>query len=428
MEAPVWFCGAPADPVADGLARRVAGLGLEVAASPSGADRAVVVLSPGLAAADPPDLRAWVSDRGVDGLVLAVSDGGAGWDEEADRFVSGEGADAVPAALREEVRQRPFVMDVRAADDAKLDRCARRIAGAVSTSAAPVLEEPGVAADGKRRPLAIAAVALGVLLIGALAVLLLGGEGSGSGTSTDTSVRTSTPTTGRIPSTTGRIPSTTGRPGPTTAVRPGVTTTVRPATTVAATSESDSNLNSWIIIVVLAGALAVTLVMLKRRPKVAPAPARSIAPSPSSTPPPVASGAPLVFISHDTEADGPVARELGDQLRRRQLEAWIAPDSIPPGEPWVFAIEQGLVTSRAALVLVSPAALASGWVRREIQMIVDLEIDGRLTVVPVRVAPCEVPLLLTAYQWVDVGDFDRAADSLARRFAAATATGSTGAG
>lgn len=53
MELSVWFCGAPADPVAEGLARRVGEVGVMVVEEPGAADRAVVVLSPGLATADP---------------------------------------------------------------------------------------------------------------------------------------------------------------------------------------------------------------------------------------------------------------------------------------------------------------------------------------------------------------------------------------
>lgn len=171
----------------------------------------------------------------------------------------------------------------------------------------------------------------------------------------------------------------------------------------------------WLLVAVLAVALAVALGRLARRTSAGSS-------GPAGPQPAAVAAGPLpgtevqVFISHDADADGAVARTLADHLRRRRLLPWLAPDSIPPGEPWVFAIEAGLLASRAALVLVSSAALRSGWVRKEIQMIVDLEVGGRLHVVPVRVEACDMPLILGGYQWVDVAGFDRAADDLARRF------------
>lgn len=181
-----------------------------------------------------------------------------------------------------------------------------------------------------------------------------------------------------------------------------LTTPVANASTVPVPSASRARVSEialLVVIIVLSVALGAALTALVKRSKAGATPWISDRYEPAATPDIGAQ----VFISHDTEADGDVAHRLARQICNRQLRSWIAPDSIPPGEPWVFAIEQGLIGSRAALVLVSPAALASGWVRREIQMIVDLEINGEIHVVPVRVVPCELPLLLGAYQWVDRG-------------------------
>jgi hypothetical protein len=201
-------------------------------------------------------------------------------------------------------------------------------------------------------------------------------------------------------------------------VRPSTPTTAAPG----ARGASRTAAFVWVAVGVIALAIGILIgVRLGRgrRHGGAPEPPeRTLRVKGIATPP--APGASQVFISHDTDADGHVARTLAAQLAEHRLLPWLAPDSIPPGEEWVFAIERGLTTSKAALILLSPAALASGWVRKEIQIIVDLEIAGRLYVVPVRVAPCDVPLLLNAYQWVDVGNFERAAAELSRRFAVAT--------
>jgi formylglycine-generating enzyme required for sulfatase activity len=107
-----------------------------------------------------------------------------------------------------------------------------------------------------------------------------------------------------------------------------------------------------------------------------------------------------VFISHATEADGEFAGRLAGDLRRLGVRVWIAPDSIPEGEQWVDAIERGLGESSHIVVVLTPAALKSRWVKRETNAAMELENKGRMQVIPLDVEPCEAPLLLSGYQMV----------------------------
>ena len=107
-----------------------------------------------------------------------------------------------------------------------------------------------------------------------------------------------------------------------------------------------------------------------------------------------------VFISHVTEADGDFAGRLAKDLQGLGVPVWIAPDSIPEGEPWVDAIERALGESSHIVIVLTPAALESPWVRMETNTAIALERNGRIKVIPLDVEACDVPLLLSNYQMV----------------------------
>jgi len=106
-----------------------------------------------------------------------------------------------------------------------------------------------------------------------------------------------------------------------------------------------------------------------------------------------------VFISHATK-DAQFAHRLADDLQRLGVRVWIAPESIRPGESWVSAIERGLNESSHVVVVLTPAALESEWVKKETDVAIAQERRGRIQVIPLDVEPCEVPLLLSSYQMV----------------------------
>jgi sulfatase modifying factor 1 len=106
-----------------------------------------------------------------------------------------------------------------------------------------------------------------------------------------------------------------------------------------------------------------------------------------------------VFISHATQ-DADFAHRLADGLKQLGVPVWIAPDSIRPGESWVDAIERGLEESSHMLVVLTPAAVESSWVKKETNVAIALERKGRVQILPLDVQACDVPLLLSSYQMV----------------------------
>jgi formylglycine-generating enzyme required for sulfatase activity len=126
-----------------------------------------------------------------------------------------------------------------------------------------------------------------------------------------------------------------------------------------------------------------------------------------------------VFISHANE-DADFAHRLAADLKRLGVRVWIAPESIRPGEEWVDAIERGLGESSHILIVLTPAALVSPWVRKETNVAIALERQGNIHVIPLDVEACKVPLLLSSYQmisfrWSYDAGFSQLADILELR-------------
>src|SRR5438445_6290945 len=87
-----------------------------------------------------------------------------------------------------------------------------------------------------------------------------------------------------------------------------------------------------------------------------------------------------IFISHSSR-DRATADAVCAALERHALRCWIAPRDIVPGTDWSAAIVDGLLASRAAVLLFSDHANASLQVRCEVQFACE---QGR-ALVPLRI-------------------------------------------
>jgi DNA polymerase len=123
---------------------------------------------------------------------------------------------------------------------------------------------------------------------------------------------------------------------------------------------------------------------------------------------------PQVFVSHCTQ-DADFARQIAAALREAGIEVWISPDSIRPGEEFVDAIQRGLSATTHFVLVMSPDAFTSNWVKLEMNTAIRLEREGKLEITPVLYRPCDPPLLLGNFQWVEYGGDPAAlADRLAQ--------------
>jgi hypothetical protein len=104
-----------------------------------------------------------------------------------------------------------------------------------------------------------------------------------------------------------------------------------------------------------------------------------------------------VFLSY-AQRDDKLAQALRTELEKGGFEVWDAAARLTPGDNW--ALEQGkaLADAEAMVVLLSPAALASDHVQREIDYALgEPRFKGRL--IPVVVRPVkEIPWILETLQ------------------------------
>lgn len=73
-----------------------------------------------------------------------------------------------------------------------------------------------------------------------------------------------------------------------------------------------------------------------------------------------------VFISHVSQ-EKKLAGFLADRLTGAGFHVWRAEEQILPGDNWALKVGRALEESDTMIVLVSPDAARSQWVRREIE-------------------------------------------------------------
>jgi hypothetical protein len=107
-----------------------------------------------------------------------------------------------------------------------------------------------------------------------------------------------------------------------------------------------------------------------------------------------------VFISH-SDSDSAWARQLSERLKVAGLEVWDPSTELLPGSDFSQEVSKALARSDALIVLVSPEAMKSDWVRREIQFALGEErFQARLVPVLVKPTPSStIPWILRGLEW-----------------------------
>jgi outer membrane protein assembly factor BamD (BamD/ComL family) len=122
---------------------------------------------------------------------------------------------------------------------------------------------------------------------------------------------------------------------------------------------------------------------------------------------------PCVFISHSSLDRDIVAREIISPLRAHGVDTWYSTDDIQTASDWERQILQGLMTCDWFLVALTPRAVESEWVRREVHWAI---MKRKNKVVPVMLETCEpedLHLGLLPIQYIDFrGGGDRELERL----------------
>ena len=125
-----------------------------------------------------------------------------------------------------------------------------------------------------------------------------------------------------------------------------------------------------------------------------------------------------IFVSYSSKDRG-TARRLASDLKTQGHRVWLDEWEIHVGECIPSKIEEGIGSADFLIILLSRHAVQSPWVDREWRAAYWAEVsDNKLAILPVRVEPCSIPLLLQAKKYADLADsYERGLQQLAEAIA-----------
>ena len=103
-----------------------------------------------------------------------------------------------------------------------------------------------------------------------------------------------------------------------------------------------------------------------------------------------------IFLSY-SRTDWPFVRDLLHELRRERLETWVDLSAFPAATDWPSATLQAIQDCSCFIIVVSPYALHSVNVRKEL----DKALEADKKIIPVLLQDAELPEKLASIQWVD---------------------------
>lgn len=109
-----------------------------------------------------------------------------------------------------------------------------------------------------------------------------------------------------------------------------------------------------------------------------------------------------IFISY-SHRDRAFVKKLADDLKKKGFSVWWDEWEINVGDSIVQKIEEGIKTSAFLAVVLSPDSVKSSWVRREVGSATMRQLSEKrsITVLPILVAQCEIPVLLGEIKYAD---------------------------
>jgi uridine kinase len=112
-----------------------------------------------------------------------------------------------------------------------------------------------------------------------------------------------------------------------------------------------------------------------------------------------------VFLCHSS-ADKLLVRELHQRLILEGFDSWLDEKNLLPGMEWETVIPIAVRESDAVVVCISKSSVTKeGYVQREIKLALDVaeeKPDGVIFIIPTRLEPCDVPVRLQRWQWVNL--------------------------
>ena len=126
-----------------------------------------------------------------------------------------------------------------------------------------------------------------------------------------------------------------------------------------------------------------------------------------------------VFISHSW-SDKPLARKIAQTLHGFAIKVWLDEAEIKLGDSLIEKIRDGIDSVDYVLALLSAEAINSEWVKKELDVAMNQEIEGKkVKVLPVLAERCELPGFLKGKLYADMSTerkFNAALPMLLSRF------------
>jgi len=108
-----------------------------------------------------------------------------------------------------------------------------------------------------------------------------------------------------------------------------------------------------------------------------------------------------IFISHNWK-DKAFAKRLANDLKIRGVHVWIDEGEIQIGDSLIEKIREGIDQMDFLAVVLSPHSVESEWVKREVDVAMNQEIEGkRVKVLPLLYKDCKLPGFLKGKLYAD---------------------------
>ena len=105
---------------------------------------------------------------------------------------------------------------------------------------------------------------------------------------------------------------------------------------------------------------------------------------------------PRVFICH-SHADKGFVHRLAHELNKYGIFCWIDEAEISVGDSLIEKIREGIDTSDFVIVCLSEISINSEWVKKELDVAMNQEIENRrIKVLPIVLSKCKIPGFLKA--------------------------------
>lgn len=111
-----------------------------------------------------------------------------------------------------------------------------------------------------------------------------------------------------------------------------------------------------------------------------------------------------VFISHSS-TDKKFVRTLKDCLAANNIDIWMDEDQLDLGDSLLTKLDQALNDSSHLVIILSPASIASDWVRFELKKAIENSRTGLMQkIIPVKFQECDIPEELSDMLYADLSN------------------------